>query len=58
MSLIEKVSNAYARQRALDHETMHDALGCILRDPAHPNVWDTNHISNVRASTAKEIDQM
>lgn len=53
---IEAVSGAYAWQRALGHETMQDSLCCIVRDLAHPDVWDANHVSGVRARTAAEID--
>ncbi len=58
MNLIERVSAAYAWQRALGHETVQDSLCCIVSDPVHPDVWDANHVSSVRASTTAEIDQV
>jgi GNAT superfamily N-acetyltransferase len=58
MDIVEKVSTAYAWQRALGHETVRDSLCCIVRDPAHPDVWDANHVSGVRANTTAEIDQV
>ena len=33
-------------------------LCCIVRNPAHPDVWDANHVSSVRASTTAEIGQV
>ncbi len=58
MDIIKRVSTAYAWQRALGHEIVQDALCCIVRDPAHPDVWDANHVSSVRASTTAEINQV
>lgn len=58
MDIVERVSTAYAWQRALGHETVRDSLCCIVRDPAYPDVWDANHVSSVRASTTAEIDQV
>ncbi|HJY81446.1 MAG TPA: GNAT family N-acetyltransferase [Candidatus Binatia bacterium] len=58
MDIVERVSAAYAWQRALGHEAVQDSLCCIVRDPAHPDVWDANHVSGVRASTTAEIDQV
>jgi GNAT superfamily N-acetyltransferase len=56
MDLVERVSTAYAWQRALGHETTQDSLCCLVKDPAHPDVWDANHVSAVRARTATAID--
>ena len=58
MELVEQVSAAYAWQRALGHEAVQDSLCRIVRDPEHPDVWDANHVSSVRASTTAEIDQL
>ena len=56
MTLVERVSAAYAWQRALGQETTQDALCRIVRDPDHPDFWDANHISDVCASTTVEIE--
>jgi len=58
MDIVEKVSAAYAWQRALGHEIVQDSFCCIVRDPAHPDVWDANHVSGIRAHTTAEIDQV
>jgi len=58
MNIVERVSVAYAWQRALGHEIVQDSLCCIVRDPVHPDVWDANHVSGVRASTTAEIGQV
>src|SRR5712691_8873641 len=58
MNIIERVSTAYAWQRALGHDAIQDSLCCIVRDPAHPDVWDANHVSGVRASTPAEVNQV
>ncbi len=58
MNLVERVCIAYAWQRALGHEIVKDSLCCLVSDPAHPDVWDANHISEVRASTTAEIEQV
>ncbi len=58
MELVERVSAAYAWQRALGHQAVQDSLCCIVRDPEHPDVWDANHVSSVRASATAEIDQV
>lgn len=58
MSLVEKVCAAYTWQRALGHDTIPVDLCCIVRDPSHPDVWDANHVSGVRASTPEEIGQV
>ena len=58
MDIVERVSAAYAWQRALGHETVQNSLCCIVRNPAHPEVWDANHVSGVRASTTVEIEQV
>lgn len=56
MDIIEKVCAAYAWQRALGHETTRDAVCCIVRDRAHPDVWDANHVSGVHVRTSAEIE--
>jgi hypothetical protein len=58
MDLVDRVCTAYAWQRALGHDTVRHPLCCMVRDRAHPEVWDANHVSQVRARTAAEIEQV
>jgi hypothetical protein len=54
--LIERLCNAYAWQRARGHATAQEPTCRIVWDREHPDVWDANHVSDVRAATAAEID--
>ncbi|HSQ01115.1 MAG TPA: GNAT family N-acetyltransferase [Candidatus Dormibacteraeota bacterium] len=54
--LVARACAAYAWQRALGHEVVEHPLCRIVRDPAHPDVWDANHVSGVRAADAPEVD--
>lgn len=54
--LVARVCAAYAWQRALGHEVIEHPYCRIVRDPAHPRVWDANHVSGVRAATPAAID--
>ena len=54
--LVSDLCAAYAWQRALGHEVIEAAHCRIVRDPAHPDVWDANHVSGVRAAGAEEIE--
>src|SRR5215470_12153956 len=56
--IVDRVCTAYAWQRALGHEAVRHPCCCIVRDKAHPDVWDANHVSSVRPRTAAEIDQV
>jgi hypothetical protein len=58
MDIVARVCTAYAWQRALGHNTVRDPFCCLVWDRAHPDVWDANHISEVRACTAADIDQV
>ena len=51
-----RVCSAYAWQRALGHATAQEPTCRIVWDRDHPDVWDANHISDVRAQTAAEIE--
>jgi hypothetical protein len=55
MDIVERVCTAYAWQRALGHNTMRDPFCCLVWDRVHPDVWDANHVSEVRARTAADI---
>ena len=54
--LVADVCAAYAWQRALGHAVVEAAHCRIVCDPAHPDVWDANHVSGVRAAGAEEIE--
>ena len=58
MDIVETVCTAYAWQRALGHHTVQEPLCRIVSDQAHPDVWDANHVSGVRASTTADIEQV
>jgi GNAT superfamily N-acetyltransferase len=54
--LARTIAEAYRWQRRLGN-TMIAAPHCqIISDPAHPNVWDSNHADDVTAQTDDEID--
>ena len=58
MDIAQKISLAYAWQLALGHETLDDPLCRIVWDREHPDVWDANHVSLVRAATHAEIEDV
>jgi GNAT superfamily N-acetyltransferase len=58
VDILERVCAAYAWQRALGHATARKSLCSLVWDRAHPDVWDANHVSEVRARTAAEIEQV
>src|SRR5262249_39956282 len=58
MDIVGRGCTAYAWQLALGHDTVRDPLCCLVWDRAHPDVWDANHVSEVRARTAADIDQV
>jgi len=43
---------------ALGHNIVRDPCCCLVWDRAHPDVWDANHVSEIRARTAADIDQV
>jgi GNAT superfamily N-acetyltransferase len=54
--LARTIAEAYRWQRRLGH-TQIAAPGChIVADPAHPDVWDSNHADEVTAPSDAEID--
>ncbi len=56
--LAQRVCAAYAWQRALGNEVEASPLGQVVRNLAHPDIWDANHVSLIRASSAAEIEQV
>ena len=55
---VHLLTTAYAWQRALGHNTVRDPFCCLVWERAHPDVWDANHLSEVRARTAPDIDRV
>jgi GNAT superfamily N-acetyltransferase len=52
------IAEAYRWQRRLGNAQI-EAPGChIVADPAHPDVWDSNHVDDVTAQTESEIDSV
>lgn len=58
MDIVTSVCTAYAWQRALGHHTIRAPFCWFVSDPAHPDVWDANHVSEIRARTPAEINQV
>ncbi|WP_315751417.1 GNAT family N-acetyltransferase [Bradyrhizobium sp. SZCCHNS3055] len=54
--LAHRIAEAYRWQRRLGN-TQIEAPGChLVVNPAHPDVWDSNHADEVTARTDAEID--
>lgn len=58
MDILDRVCAAYAWQRALGHATEQKPWCRLVWDRAHPDVWDVNHVSEVRAPTPADVDQV
>jgi hypothetical protein len=58
MDIVERVCAAHAWHRALGHAVVREPLCCLVSDRAHPDVWDANHVSRVRAGTPDEIEHV
>lgn len=54
--LARAIAEAYRWQRRLGHVQIAASHCQIVADPAHPNVWDSNHADDVTAQTPAEID--
>ena len=50
------IADAYRWQRRLGHTQIAGSNCHIVADPAHPDVWDSNHVDEVTAQTDTEID--
>jgi GNAT superfamily N-acetyltransferase len=53
--LARTIAEAYRWQRRLGNTQIAAAHCHIVADPAHPNVWDSNHADDVTAESAAEI---
>lgn len=53
--LARTISEAYRWQRRLGHRQIPTPYCHIVADPAHPDVWDSNHADAVTARTDAEI---
>ncbi len=56
--LVSKVCETYRAQRAMGGEAVEHPLATLVRMPEHPDVYDSNHASGVRATTPEEIDEV
>lgn len=56
--IVERVCTAFAWQRALGNDITRTDLAWLVTNRADPNVWDANHVSQVRARTAAEIENV
>lgn len=54
--LARMIAEAYRWQRRLGNVQIAAPHCHIVADPAHPNVWDSNHADEVKAQTDAEID--
>jgi hypothetical protein len=53
--LARSIAEAYRWQRRLGNAQIAATHCHIVADPAHPNVWDSNHADDVTAQTEAEI---
>jgi GNAT superfamily N-acetyltransferase len=56
--LARAIAEAYRWQRRLGNTQIAAAHCHIVADPAHPDVWDSNHADDVTAQTEAEIDSV
>lgn len=54
--LAQMIAQAYRWQRRLGNAQIEESACHLVIDPAHPNVWDSNHADEVTAQTDAEID--
>lgn len=52
---IVEVAKAYRWHRALGNEVVEGSHCQFIKDVEHPDVWSSNHITNVRAASETEI---
>jgi GNAT superfamily N-acetyltransferase len=56
--LARTIAEAYRWQRRLGNRQIAATHCHIVSDPAHPDLWDSNHADNVTAHTETEIDSV
>jgi GNAT superfamily N-acetyltransferase len=56
--LVSRVCETYRTQRARGGESVDRPLATLVRAPEHPDVWDANHASAIRASAPEEIEAL
>jgi GNAT superfamily N-acetyltransferase len=56
LDLMRAVADAYAWHRSLGNESFAGPLCRFVKNPERPEVWSSNHVSQVRASSDAEID--
>lgn len=58
MHSIEQISATYAWYRGYGNTVDSQPLATYVHDLEHPDVWDANHVSGVRAAASAEIEQV
>jgi hypothetical protein len=56
--LTRTIAEAYRWQRRLKNTRIAAAHCHVVTDPAHPDVWDSNHADDVTAQTESEFDSV
>jgi len=56
--LTSRAIDLNAAQLALGNETYELAAATFVRNRDTPNIYDANHVTNIRASTSAEIDEL
>jgi GNAT superfamily N-acetyltransferase len=54
----KQVIEAYRWQRALGNTVVELPHGRIVLNPAHPDVWDANHLDSVKAERPQEVEEL
>lgn len=58
MRWMEQISATYAWYRGYGNRVDSQALATYVHNLEHPDVWDANHVSGVRAADGAEIEQV
>ena len=58
MTQARAIADTYRWHRGLGHSATDHGDVRIVRDPAHPNVWDANHADGITADSDDRIDRV
>jgi GNAT superfamily N-acetyltransferase len=58
MKRLEQIYDTYAWYQSVGNSVDESALARFVRNVEHPNIWVANHMSQVRAGSQSEIDQV
>jgi ribosomal protein S18 acetylase RimI-like enzyme len=56
LDLTRRIAETYRWHRRLGARVIETSCCCIVADPVHPGVWESNHVESVIAETDHEID--